>query len=99
MRQLPVTEIVDVVPTYGAVESSVDVGLGIQMLFMQDGKVRAAHDCKMVGDDQRLRCAPALMLGQGHTVVTREPLTIVASILCPDCGLHGFVTDGHWVPA
>jgi len=96
---MPVTEIVDVSLSYGEVESSVDVGLGIQMLFMQDGMVRAAHDCKLVGDDRRLRCAPALMLGQGHTIVTREPLTIVASILCSDCGLHGFVTDGRWVPA
>ena len=93
------TEIVDVVQTYGEVESSVDVGLGIEILFMQDGPVRIAHNCKLVGDDKRLRCAPALMIGQGHTVVTRDPLTIVASILCSDCGLHGFVTNGVWVPA
>ena len=93
------TEIVDVVQTYGEVESSVRVGLGIQLLFMQDGTVRIAHNCKLLGNDARLRCAPALMIGQGHTVVTREPLTIVPSILCPDCGLHGFVTNGVWVPA
>lgn len=43
-----------------------------------------------------LRCAPALQIGNGHTIVTRDPLTIVASILCPDCGTHGFVTDGQW---
>ena len=93
------TEIVDVVQTYGGVESSVDVGLGIEILFMQDGSVRIAHNCKLLGRDARLRCAPALMIGQGHTVVTRDPLTIVASILCSDCGLHGFVTNGVWVPA
>lgn len=22
--------------------------------------------------------------------------TVRASILCPDCGLHGFITDGKW---
>jgi hypothetical protein len=98
-----VTEIVDLVPTYGEVESSVDVGLGIEILFMQDGEVRVAHDCdrhiRLPNSKMLLRCAPRLMIGQGHTVVTREPLTIVASILCSDCGLHGFVTNGVWVPA
>lgn len=93
------SEVVDIVSAYGEVESSVGVGLGIEILFMQDGTVRAAHDCKLVGDEKRLRCAPALMIGQGHTIVTREPLTIVASILCTDCGLHGFVTNGAWIPA
>lgn len=90
---------VDVIPGYGEVESLVEVGCGVEILFMQDGTVRAAHDCKMVGVNKRLRCAPALMIGQGHTVVKRGPLTIVASILCTDCGLHGFVTNGAWIPA
>jgi hypothetical protein len=40
--------------------------------------------------------APSLAL---HTVVSRDPLTIVASIHCLDCGLHGFVTNGKWKPA
>lgn len=32
-----------------------------------------------------------------HTV-TRTPrgITVRASILCPDCGSHGFVTDSRW---
>jgi len=89
--------IVDVLP--GDVDSRVDVGLGIEILFCPDRTVRVAHNCKLIGDDERLRCAPRLMLGEGHTVVTRTPLTIVASILCTDCGLHGFVTNGQWVPA
>ena len=30
------------------------------------------------------------------TVVQREPLTVVPSIQCGSCGLHGFITDGEW---
>ena len=32
-----------------------------------------------------------------HTVTRSEHgVTVRASILCPDCGLHGFVTDSRW---
>lgn len=35
-----------------------------------------------------------------HTIVSREPLTITASLYRPDCcGWHGWITDGKWVPA
>ncbi len=38
--------------------------------------------------------------GQKHRIVSRDPLHIEASILCAQgCGFHGFVRDGHWVPA
>lgn len=53
------------------------------------------HPCKVVGDVQVV-CAPTLL---AHTVVSEDPWTISPSILCPDCGLHGFVRSGIWVPA
>lgn len=31
------------------------------------------------------------------TVVQREPLTVVPSILCSECGTHGFITNGQWI--
>lgn len=36
-----------------------------------------------------------------HTIVSRSPLTIRASLACdePGCSWHGWVTDGKWVPA
>lgn len=38
--------------------------------------------------------------GTKHKIVSLEPLTITASILCSQgCGFHGFITDGHWVSA
>jgi hypothetical protein len=76
----------------------VTVAEGKHVLFYPDGAVRFEHRC-----DRSHRaagvivCAPALQIGNGHTVVTRDPLTIVASILCSDCGTHGFVTAGRWV--
>lgn len=37
--------------------------------------------------------------GSGWTVVSKDPLTISPSILCPACGTHGFIRAGKWVPA
>ena len=35
-----------------------------------------------------------------HTVITPEPLTLVASLYWPDCcGLHGWITEGKWINA
>lgn len=33
------------------------------------------------------------------TLVSEEPLTIRPSVHFVDCGVHGFITDGKWVPA
>ena len=58
------------------------------------------HRCSSWPDDQEPDgmlvkvVAPRL---SKHTITGPESaLTIRASILCPDCGLHGFVTDGAW---
>ena len=32
-----------------------------------------------------------------HTLVSEHPLTITASVLCPVCGHHGFITAGCWI--
>lgn len=31
-------------------------------------------------------------------LVSDEPMTVMPSISNPECGLHGFITDGTWVP-
>lgn len=33
------------------------------------------------------------------TVEQWEPLTLSPSLLCTDCGHHGFIRDGRWVTA
>lgn len=36
----------------------------------------------------------------GHTIISRDPLTVGGSLLCPmRCGAHGFIRDGVWVNA
>ncbi len=53
------------------------------------------HRCRAVrGDSIHERiAAPSLAK---HTVVSRDPLHIEASILCLDCQIHGHVRDGVW---
>lgn len=64
------------------------------------GDVRFLHRCDRTPQNRGvIICAPSLQIGNGHTIVTRDPLTIVASIACPDCGTHGWVTAGEWVGA
>lgn len=61
------------------------------------GAIGVEHHCKDLGEGERLVCAPLLRLGDGHQVVHDDPLTVTPSVLCPDCGLHGFITAGRWV--
>ena len=35
----------------------------------------------------------------GWKVEGLEPLTISPSLLCRECGHHGFIRGGQWVPA
>lgn len=67
-------------------------GDGIASLHYPDGSIRVAHACKSV-EGVQLWLAPSL---EDHTIESREPLSVSPSILCPDCGLHGFITGGRW---
>lgn len=45
-----------------------------------------------------------LMSGDAHHITDggrgqEDTLTVQASLLCPDCGEHGWVTRGRWVQA
>ncbi len=79
----------------------VDLSADRSVLVYDDGTYRFRHRCDR-GDRGVIICSPALRIGThgpGHAVVTADPLTISPSILCPDCGDHGFVRDGTWVSA
>ena len=67
-----------------------------RVLGYPDGTMRFEHRCDR-GERGVVICAPALRLGDGHTVVEMDPLTVTPSILCPDCGTHGFIRAGAWV--
>lgn len=70
-----------------------------RLLFYSDTEVRFEHVCDR-GDRGIIVCAPMLTnVNQpgGHQITgTLERPTVRASILCPDCNTHGFVTQGRW---
>lgn len=76
---------------------SSDVGSGHRLNWYEDGTVRFAHTC-----DRKERgviiCAPALQLDGGHRLISEalNDVTVEPSILCSDCGTHGFVRNGQW---
>lgn len=64
-----------------------------------EGVVRFEHVCGR-GERGVVICAPRLQIGNGHTLTgTPNGPTVRASILCDDCGTHGFVTEGVWTDA
>lgn len=73
----------------------------VVLLSHKDGTVRVQHTCDgggRWGEGETHVIAPALQTENGgHTVTQgdRGP-TVSPSILCSDCGLHGFVTEGVW---
>lgn len=69
------------------------------VLFYPDGSVRFEHPCHNPRANLDVTTAPALQIGIGHTLVSREPLHIEPSILCADCGTHGWVRNGEWAQA
>jgi hypothetical protein len=82
-----------------AYERAVLVGFEKAILFgSAPDDVRFMHRCDRTAVDRGVViCAPRLQIGAGHAVVATSPLTIVPSILCPDCGTHGFVKGDVWV--
>jgi len=70
-------------------------GPSYRVLFYPDGSVRFEHRCDR-GERGTIICAPALRIGDGHTIESLDPLTISPSILCPDCETHGFIRNGRW---
>lgn len=72
---------------------------GMALVLYPDGRIAFRHVCDR-GERGVIVCAPFLQTETGgHQVVSRHPWTITPSILCPDCGTHGFVRDGQWVSA
>lgn len=72
-----------------------EVGGGVWALHYPDGVIRIEHYCTRTRDGLTIICAPRLV--EAHQVTGGlGHLTVNPSILCGDCGLHGFITDGTW---
>lgn len=83
-----------------------NLGPTYRLLTYADGTVRFEHRCDR-GDPGVIICAPTL---RDHTITqtpcpnppcqwTHDTPTVRPSILCPDCGTHGFITNGRWTDA
>lgn len=77
-----------------------DLALVVYREPIEPDALGVKHRCTSWPDDQEPDgeftkiVAPRL---SDHTVTGPErALTIRASILCPDCGMHGYITDGRW---
>lgn len=77
------------------IDRTVDHGK-VQTLWYSDGEVGLRHVCTRPRDGRTLVVAPRLQLDNGHTIVSRDPVTVTPSCACDDCGLHGFLTNGVW---
>jgi hypothetical protein len=76
-----------------------DHGNGVLTLHYPTGLIRVEHLCTRPRDGASLLIAPTLTRQNqpyGHQIIATDPLTISPSILCEDCGLHGFITNGEW---
>lgn len=74
-------------------------GRPMRLLSWSDTEIGVEHRCDR-GPRGVIVCAPRLTaVGRpgGHQVTwTPDGPTVVPSILCPDCGLHGYITSGRW---
>jgi hypothetical protein len=73
-------------------------GRFFRLVWWSDTKVGFEHRCDR-GPRGVIVCAPLLAIGAGHHVTGVTRPTVRASVLCDDCGLHGFITDGVWSDA
>jgi hypothetical protein len=73
------------------------VGNKITALEYPDGRIGISHECILPRSGYHVLYAPKLQIGGGHSVTSSEPLTVTPSILCGECGLHGFITNGAWM--
>lgn len=88
------------VPMEGVVRIE-DIGSDIRILFYEYGSIGFEHTCTVPDPDPRfkgdssIRCAPLL---NQHKVDSYVPLTMTPSVLCLRCQIHGYVTNGEWMP-
>lgn len=74
------------------------LGHDLFLLRYPRGVMRLEHTCDRAASNRGvIVCAPEISTEPGwHTICAADPLTISPSILCGDCGLHGFIRDGQW---
>lgn len=56
------------------------------------------HDCPAVDHVSWGWFGQGDITQSGHVIASTSPLTVTGSLICTDCGDHGFITEGRWVP-
>lgn len=88
------------IPDATPADVEVKVRLGGEMqLCWSEGQFRLRHLCDRSASGRNvIICAPVL---SQHFVqwVPEAGYTVQPSILCPDCGLHGWIRANEWQPA
>jgi hypothetical protein len=84
----------------GGYERIVDHGSNIQTLWYADGRIKFRHICRLIDGTRRV-LAPETFGPEhkAHAMVSRDPLTLSPSLLCRQCGLHGWIRNGRWEAA
>lgn len=74
-----------------------DFGNHLALLRYPNGEWRFEHRCDRGEQRGIIDCAP--LLAEAHTITVEpgsEVVTVAPSILCPDCGTHGWVVRSEW---
>lgn len=82
-----------------AVEIDAEVGIYLSPSLQSDtNNPTLWHWCTKANNDAYIHSPRWLAMGTGlHTVVLVHPYTLWPSLLCTECGLHGFITEGKWI--
>ena len=57
------------------------------------------HDCAAVEHVSWGWFGPGHDKASEHVITAHQPLTVQGSLICEDCGDHGFIENGGWRPA
>lgn len=90
-------------------EGVVDFGHGVRGRFTVNGVGQRVGMIESHDGPDGQRCAGSMLFNVIEAadygsnaprwdVVSWDPLTLEPSILCGECGHHGYIRDGAWVP-
>ena len=82
-------------PSIVASSERVLLGAGLTLVW-EEGEAQPSIEHRCARPDATILSAPQL---QHDISGSREAPTIRPSVLCSDCGLHGWITDGKWTDA
>ena len=96
-REHPPTEWAELGPQIETIDAEVGIYLG--PTFRKDTTNPTFWHWCVFSETRKIQPRWLAMGTPAHTVHSRAPWHLEASLLCHECGLHGWIRDGRWVPA